>query len=51
MKPMSEYQLAILMALQAKPIYAGTVPREVLARRHRRNKAARIARRAHRKGN
>lgn len=51
MSPMSDYQLAILGALQGKPMYEGTVPGAVKAQRRRRNKAARIARRAHRKGN
>ncbi|GAA1714683.1 hypothetical protein [Brachybacterium phenoliresistens] len=48
---MSSYQLAILGALQGKPMYEGTVPAHVKARRRRQNKAARIARRAHRKAN
>jgi hypothetical protein len=38
----------ILRALQSKHIYAGTVPPAVIARRRKRNKAARIARRHNR---
>lgn len=39
----------LLRALQSKHIYAGTVPPEVVARRRKRNKAARVARRANRR--
>lgn len=41
---------AILMALNltGRHIYAGTVPAATVAKRRQRNKAARIARRAHR---
>lgn len=42
------YQRVILHALQAKHIYAGTVPAHVKARRRAKNKASRIARRANR---
>lgn len=45
------YSLAILTALNrlGKPMYAGTVPAHVIARRRTRNKAARNARRAERR--
>lgn len=42
------YQLAILGGLQNMRLYQGTVPRHVTAAMRRRNKAARIARRANR---
>lgn len=42
------YQLAILAALQDKPVYQGSVHVDVIARRRARNKAARRARRARR---
>lgn len=42
------YQRAILAGLQRRPLYAGTVPPAVVARRRRANKAARVARRANR---
>lgn len=48
MQQNTEFQEAILLALQSKPIYAGTVPAAVKAKRRRRNRAARIARRVHR---
>lgn len=41
-------QRVILAALQGKPLYAGTVPAHVKARRRAANKAARVARRANR---
>lgn len=46
------YQLGILGALQggAKHVYAGTVSATTVAKRRARNKAARRARRANRKG-
>lgn len=45
----SPLQLAILNALQnGKHIYAGTVPRHVIAKRRARNKRARMSRRANR---
>lgn len=40
------YQAAILRGLQGKPMYQGTVPAHVKARRRAANRAARIARRA-----
>jgi hypothetical protein len=46
-QPMTFQQL-MLMQLQTKHVYAGTVPKHVIAARRRRNKAARIARRANR---
>lgn len=39
------YDNAILIGLQSKPVYAGTVPFAVKQARRRKNKAARIARR------
>lgn len=38
----------MLYALQDKQLYRGTVPAEVKAKRRKKNKAARIARRANR---
>lgn len=43
------YSKAILNGLQGKPIYQGTVSAAEKASRRKRNKAARIARRANRK--
>jgi len=43
------YARTILHALQSKPMYLGTVPPEVIARRRAKNKRARAARRANRK--
>jgi len=45
---MGDYQLRILAALQGKPMYLGTVPAAVKARRRKANKAARAARRVNR---
>lgn len=42
------YQRIILNALQAKHVYAGTVPAAEVARRHAKNKAARRSRRINR---
>lgn len=47
-KPPSGYALAILMALQGKHIYSGTVSEAEKARRRAANKVARKARRANR---
>ena len=44
----STYAFRILLALQAKPMYEGTVPAAVKARRRAANKRARVARRANR---
>ena len=46
-KPPS-FALAILMALQGKAIYMGTVPEAEIARRRKANKRARLSRRANR---
>lgn len=48
LKPMGRYQMAILAALQAKPMYLGTVAPATKARRRKAGKAARAARRANR---
>lgn len=45
-----DYALAILMALQRKPIYLGTVPHHVKMRRRAANKVARASRRVNRGG-
>lgn len=45
LKPMGAYQLRILGALQAKPMYLGTVSAKTVTRRRKANKAARAARR------
>lgn len=42
------YQYAILVGLQGKHIYAGTVPPAVIKRRRAASKAARISRRRNR---
>lgn len=42
------YQLAILNGLQGKPVYQGTVPAHVKARRRAANKVARASRRKNR---
>jgi hypothetical protein len=42
------FQRAVLGALQRKPMYLGTVPADVVARRRARNKRARAARRHNR---
>jgi len=52
--PQSTYQrnstgLLVAMGALGKHVYGGTVPGAVKADRRRRNKAARAARRAHRK--
>lgn len=44
----SPYAMAILMGLQAKPVYQGTADPVVVAARRRRNKAARRSRRINR---
>lgn len=44
----STYALTILAALQSRPMYLGTVPAAVKAKRRLRGRAARIARRANR---
>lgn len=44
----SRYSVAILAALQVKPIYHGTVPADTKAARRAANKRARAARRANR---
>lgn len=42
------YQKVILAALQTKPMYQGTVPDEVVAKRRAANKVARASRRKNR---
>jgi hypothetical protein len=42
------YQVTILVALQKRAIYAGTVPAHVVAKRRAANKVARRSRRANR---
>lgn len=42
------FQQLMLRQLQTKHVYAETVPPSVIAKRRKRNKAARIARRANR---
>lgn len=44
----SPYGFRILLALQSKPMYEGTVPADVKARRRAANKRARAARRNNR---
>lgn len=44
----TEFEKAILMGLQSKPVYQGTVEPEGVARRRRRNKQARKSRRINR---
>lgn len=44
----SDYQLVVLAALQRKPMYEGTVPERVVAKRRAANKRARAARRLNR---
>lgn len=44
------YHLDILFALQQKPMYQGTASPKTVARNRAANKAARIARRANRRG-
>lgn len=48
MEEPTSYQLAILQALQTKPMYLGTVDSRTVTRRRAKNKAARMARRARR---
>ena len=43
------FQLAVLGAMQGMPVYGGTVPPHVVARRRARNKQARLSRRANRR--
>jgi len=45
----SSYQMAILMAMQRKPMYLGTVSHEEVAKRRAANKVARRSRRVNRK--
>lgn len=49
-KPPTSYQLAILRGIQDKPVYQGTTPEHVRARRRQANRAARKSRRINRKG-
>lgn len=42
------YQKAILKGLQSKPVYRGTVPAAVVAKRRAKNKVARKSRQANR---
>ena len=42
------YGFAILMALQSKPIYEGTVPEATKAKRRAKNKVARASRKKNR---
>ncbi len=44
----SLYQLMILSALQQKPMYMGTVPGPIKARRRAKNRVARQSRRSNR---
>lgn len=44
----TSYQLDILKGLQNKTVYQGTVPPEVAYARHKKSRAARIARRKNR---
>lgn len=48
LSPVERARRVILGALQAKPLYQGTVPAHVKARRRAANKAARVARRGNR---
>ncbi|WP_036959226.1 hypothetical protein [Promicromonospora kroppenstedtii] len=48
LSPLKRTQLAILLALRDRPMYEGTVPAHVKARRRAANKAARVARRGNR---
>lgn len=45
----TSYQLAILMAIQHKPMYLGTVPRAEIDRRRAASKRARLQRRTNRR--
>ncbi|QWT29984.1 hypothetical protein SEA_TUNATARTARE_97 [Streptomyces phage TunaTartare] len=45
----SSYQLAMLLAIQSKPMYLGTVPRAEITRRRAANKRARVQRRVNRR--
>jgi hypothetical protein len=44
----SSYQLTMLLAIQSKPMYLGTVPRAEIDRRRAANKRAKIQRRKNR---
>jgi len=44
----SSYQLTMLLAIQRKPMYLGTVPRAEIDRRRAANKRARVQRRKNR---
>lgn len=46
-KPTS-YSITILAALQRMPMYEGTVPRAVVARRRAKNKVAKMSRKVNR---
>jgi hypothetical protein len=45
----SSYQLTMLLAIQRKPMYLGTVPRAEINRRRAANKRARVQRRVNRR--
>jgi hypothetical protein len=45
----SSYQLTMLLAIQRKPMYLGTVPRAEIDRRRAANKRARLQRRTNRR--
>lgn len=45
----TSYQLAMIMAIQRKPMYLGTVPRAEIDRRRAASKRARIQRRVNRR--
>lgn len=45
----SSYQLTMLLAIQRKPMYLGTVPRAEIDRRRKANKQARLQRRMNRR--
>lgn len=45
----TSYQLAMIMAIQMKPMYLGTVPRAEIDRRRAASKRARLQRRVNRR--
>lgn len=49
MKQPTSYELAILGSMQNKPMYQGTVDKNIVQKRRKKNKEARRARRAARK--
>ena len=46
---MNVYQQAMLLALQQRPMYGGTVPRKIAGQRLAKAKAAKAARKTHRR--